>query len=219
MKLAKSHLDIGLFTNAITQHREFWSDTIGLTFDHELEMAPGWVIHRFDAHGSVIKVNHRVDDLPHRPASGFATLTIARDTERDDWAGPHPDGDRVELVAPGTDGVTGIGITISTPNPDRLLDFYDAGPGRVRCGDSLVTVVEGPGGSDLEDYAAPGYRYLTVQVYDADDEMDGVVRRGGRIAREAVNYPGVARYGFVADPDGNWVELSARTQWTGVDVS
>lgn len=173
----------------------------------------------------MIKVDHRVDDLSQRPTSGFATLTIARDTERDDWGGPHPDGDHVELVAPGTDGVTGIGITISTPDPDRMLDYYtsvlefdDAGPGRVRCGDSLVTVVEGPGGAD-QDYVAPGYRYLTVQVYDADGEMDGVVRRGGRIVREAVNDPGVARYGFVADPDGNWIELSARTQWTGVDVS
>jgi len=226
MKLAKPHLDIGLFTNSIDEHRAFWSDTIGLEFNHELAMGPGWSIHRFDVHGSVVKVNHRTEPLTPHPPSGFARLTIARDPARTDWAGVDPEGDHVELVEPGAGGVTGIGITISSPKPERLLDFYasvlefdEAGPGRLRCGDTLVTFVDGPGGCETTDYAVPGFRYLTVQVFDADRDLAGAVRRGGRIAREVVSYPGVARYGFVADPDGNWTELSARTQWTGVDVS
>jgi lactoylglutathione lyase len=226
MKLAKPHLDIGLFTNDIDSHRDFWGNTVGLRYDHQLTFRKGWSVYRYDAHGSVIKVNHRVTRLRKRPASGFATLSIARSVQSDDWDGESPDGDRVRLVTPGEGGVVGIGISISTPDPERMLEFYRValefetnGPDSVRCGDSVVTFIEGPGGSDIDDYARMGYRYLTVQVYDADAEMAAVVERGGRVAREAVNFPGVARYGFVADPDGNWIELSARTQLTGVQIS
>ena len=36
------------------------------------------------------------------------------------------------------------------------------------------------------------------------------------LAREAVSFKDVARYGFVKDPDGNWIEISARASLTGV---
>lgn len=225
LRLAKPHLDIGLFTNDIRSQRGFWSGTVGLRLDHELELAPGWVQHRYDANGSVVKVNHRKAELPDRPPSGIKALSIARTTQPADWAGVHPDGDRVELVEPGADLVVGIGITLSSPEPDRLADFYSfaleldrVAPGTLRCGDTVVRFVEGPGGLDVDDLAAPGFRYLTVQVFDADKEMAGIVDRGGRVVREAVSFAGVARYGFVADPDGNWVEISARTSLTGVPL-
>jgi lactoylglutathione lyase len=128
------------------------------------------------------------------------------------------------VLPPGMGGVTGIAVTIAGPEPARLLDFYctalefeQAGPTSARCGDSLLFVIEGEGGGT--DLCAPGFRYLTVQVFDADAELAGVVTRGGRIAREAVSFAGVARYGFVADPDGNWIEISARTSLTGIEVS
>lgn len=226
MKLAKPHLDIGLFTNDIESQRDFWANTVGLRYDHQLTFRKGWSVYRYDANGSVVKVNHRTAKLRKRPSSGFAMLSIARSDQPADWEGRSPDGDSVRLVTAGKDDVVGIGVTISTPDPDRMLEFYrvalefePAGPAAVRCGDSVVSFVEGPGGSDVEDFARFGYRYLTVQVFDADAEMAGVVARGGRVARETVNFAGVARYGFVADPDGNWIELSARTQLTGVEVS
>jgi lactoylglutathione lyase len=225
VRLAKPHLDIGLFTNDAGSQREFWADTVGLRLDHELEMAPGWVQHRFDAHGSVIKVNHRTAPLPDLPPSGYAALSIAAQGGRADWTGAHPGGDRVELVTPGAGGVVGIGITVASPDPARLLEFYRSAlrfdqvePGVLRCGDTVFRVVEGPGGRAVEDFAAPGFRYITVQVFDADLEMEGMVRRGARIVREAVNFAGVARYGFVSDPDGNWIEVSARTSLTGIAV-
>ena len=52
MRLAKSHLDIGLFTNDITSHRVFWSETVGLRLDHELDFGNGTIQHRYDAHDS-----------------------------------------------------------------------------------------------------------------------------------------------------------------------
>ena len=129
----------------------------------------------------------------------------------------------VRLVPPGTDGVVGIGVTVSTPDPARMMAFYtDAleletvAPNVARCGDSLLFVVEGPGGSETDDFVGPNFRYLTVQIFDADAACDDIVARGGRLARKPVTFGDVARYGFVKDPDGNWIEISARASLTGI---
>jgi len=220
MRLAKQHIDLGLFTGNLDAHLRFWGDTVGLRFDHTLELRPGWVQHRHDAHGSVIKVNHYLDPLPDLPPSGYRCLSIARDGPA--WEGRHPGGDLVRLVPPGTDGVVGIGITVETPEPSRLMDFYlhamefeEAGPNTARCGDTLLFVERGRGGTAIADFIAPNFRYLTVQIFDADQACADIVARGGRLARAPVNFGTVARYGFIADPDGNWIEISARTSLTG----
>ena len=62
---------------------------------------------------------------------------------------------------------------------------------------------------------APGYRYLTVQVWDADAEYDRIVERGGEGAMPPRTMGDVARFGFVRDPDGNWLEISQRASLTG----
>ncbi len=216
MRLLKRHLDIGLFTNDIASHRAFWGETVGLRLDHELPFGNGTVQHRYDAHGSVIKVNYHPFPLPDWPPSGYAGLTIAR-AGGPAWAGRHPGGEIVRLVPPGTDGVVGIGVTIGTRDPDRMMKFYleamefeRAAPYVARCGDSLLCVVEGPGGTETDDFVGPNFRYLTVQIEDADEACKHVVARGGRLARAPVTFPKVARYGFVSDPDGNWIEMSAR---------
>lgn len=222
MRLAKQHLDLGLFTHELPAQLAFWGETVGLRFDHALSLRPGWVQHRHDAHGSVIKVNHYVErTLPDFPASGYRCLTIAR--EGPAWEGRHPGGDLVRLVPPGSDGVVGIGITVETPEPARLMDFYlramefeEAGPAVARCGDTLLFVEKGRGGTATSDFIAPGYRYLTLQIFDADQACADIVARGGRLAQAPVNFGTVARYGFVADPDGNWIEISARTSLTGI---
>tara|TARA_R110002096_G_scaffold29704_2_gene89369 strand:- start:7627 stop:8310 length:684 start_codon:yes stop_codon:yes gene_type:complete len=222
MKLAKPHLDIGLFTNDIDTHRTFWSDTIGLRLDHELKLGNGWVQHRYDAHDSVIKVNHVTEPLGRMPRSGYTGLTLASATHAP-WSGRHPNGDSVRVVAPGTDGVVGIGITVTTPEPARMMDFYlgamefeEAGAHVARCGDSLLFVEHGDGGAITDDFIGPAFRYLTVQIFDADEACNAIVARGGRLGRAPVSHGDVARYGFVCDPDGNWIEISARASLTGV---
>lgn len=220
MKLAKRHLDVGLFTQRIAEQRAFWGGPAGLRLDHELELKPGWVQHRYDAHGSVIKVNHWSEPLPALAPSGYVALSVVR--EGPTWEGQDADGNRLRLVPAGTQGLTRIGITVRTPDPARLMAFYveamefervDAGT--ARCGDSLLFVEQGAGGSETADFIAPGYRYLTVQIFDADREMEQIVARGGRVARAAVSFGDVARYGFVKDPDGNWIEISARASLIG----
>ncbi len=222
MRLAKPHLDIGLFTNDIASHRAFWSEVVGLRLDHELDLGNGWVQHRYDAHDSVIKVNHIPAPLTAQPPSGYTGLTLAR-AGAAVWEGRHPDGDTVRLVPPGTSGNVGIGITVRTPEPTRMMDFYlgpmefeSAGPRSARCGDSLLFVEEGPGGSKTDDFIGPAFRYLTVQIFDADEACDQIVARGGSLGRAPISHGKVARYGFVCDPDGNWIEISARASLTGI---
>ena len=222
MRLAKPHLDLGMFTNDIAAEGQFWSETAGLRLDHELELGQGIVQHRYDAHDSVIKVNHQPEPFAPTPPSGYVGLTIAAD--RDDvWRGPHPGGETVRLVPHGTDGVAGIGVTVATPDPDRMMRFYieamefeRAGDNVARCGDSLLFVEQGTGGSDTDDFIGPNFRYLTVQIYNADEACDQIVARGGRLGRAPITLGEVARYGFVLDPDGNWIEISERASLTGV---
>jgi lactoylglutathione lyase len=76
--------------------------------------------------------------------------------------------------------------------------------------------VEGGGGDDGDDFIGLGFRYLTVQIFDADEACAQIVARGGRLGRPPVTLGTVARYGFVRDPDGNWIEISARTSLTGI---
>jgi lactoylglutathione lyase len=223
MHLAKDRLDVGLFTDDAAAQRDFWADRVGLGAAQELEIEPGWVQHRFDAHGSVIKVNHLARGVPPAPPSGVTAVTVAADRDGP-WTGEHPGGGTVSVIGPGGD-VTGIGITLSSPDPERLvafyrdvLDFEATGPLAVRCGQTPVAVVEGPGGSPTDDVVGPGYRYLTVQVHDVDREIDEVLRRGGRLLRAPAFVAGVARIGFVADPDGTWIELSARASLTGIRI-
>ncbi|MCZ6664610.1 MAG: VOC family protein [Gammaproteobacteria bacterium] len=222
MRLAKPHLDIGLFTNDITSHRVFWSETVGLRLDHELDFGNGTIQHRYDAHDSVIKINHFPDPFEPQAPSGYTGLTIAR-TGAPAWEGSHPGGEKVRLVPPGTDGIIGIGITVSTPDPARMMDFYlgamefeQAGSNIARCGDSLLFVEQGPGGVETDDFVGPNFRYLTVQIFDADEACDQIVARGGRLSRAPVTLGKIARYGFVCDPDGNWIEISARASLTGI---
>ena len=222
MKLAKQHLDIGLFTNEIDAHREFWANQVGLRLDHELKLNEGWIQHRFDAHDSVIKINEYRTPLRQQAPSGYRELIIAHDKDTR-WEGVHPGGEKVRLVPAGTDGVVGVGITVATPDRDRMMAFYleamqfeQADDYIARCGDSLLFVEQGTGGTKTDTFIDANFRYLTVQIYDADQACEEIVARGGSLGQAPVSFGDVARYGFVCDPDGNWIEISARTSLTGI---
>jgi lactoylglutathione lyase len=61
----------------------------------------------------------------------------------------------------------------------------------------------------------PGFRYITIQVWDVDAEHAGIVDRGGAEGRPAITLGTTARISFVRDPDGNWIEISQRASLTG----
>jgi lactoylglutathione lyase len=60
-----------------------------------------------------------------------------------------------------------------------------------------------------------GFRYITVQIWDVEEEHRQVLSRGGDEGRAPVTLGETARISFIKDPDGNWIEISQRASLTG----
>ncbi|MFN4090080.1 MAG: VOC family protein [Alphaproteobacteria bacterium] len=222
MHLAKPRIDVGLFTNRLEAMLDFWQGAVGLPFDHMLPLGGGRRQHRHDLAGSVLKINHARGGVPEGPRSGYRELVIARAGLAAPVALADPDGNRVVLVAPGTDGVERIAVRLGVRDPAAHHRFYAealqlpaAGSDGFRCGDSLIRFAHDPEAPADAIYEATGFRYLTVQVFQVDAEHAGIVARGGREGRAPVTLGTTARISFVRDPDGNWIEISQRASLTG----
>jgi lactoylglutathione lyase len=64
-------------------------------------------------------------------------------------------------------------------------------------------------------WRGPGYRYMTVQIFDCLAEYAGILARGGTSGGEPRLLGETVRYAFVCDPDGNHIEISQRASLTG----
>lgn len=222
MKLAKPHLDIGLFSTKRDEQLAFWQQTVGLPYDHMGKLGGGVQQHRHHMNGSILKMNHSRGVLPAAPPSGIVGLQIAREGLSAQQALSDPDGNKVTLVAKGNDSVQGIAILLRVNDPaehDRFwthaMQFERAGEGRYRCGDSLIVIAERGRVERTDIWRGPGYRYLTVQVWDCLAEYDGILARGGASGGEPRTLGDTVRYAFVCDPDGNHIEISQRASLTG----
>lgn len=223
MKLAKQHLDVGLFSNKRDEQLAFWQQTVGLPYDHMGKLGGGMQQHRHHMNGSILKMNHARGPLPDAPPSGIVGLEIAREGLATRRPLADPDGNKVTLVPRGADGVKGVAILLRVNDPaghDRFwteaMQFERVGEGRYRCGDSLVVVAErGKVTSAPGQWRGPGYRYITVQVWDCLAEYDGILARGGASGGEPRVLGDTVRYAFVCDPDGNHIEISQRASLTG----
>ncbi|MFZ5782802.1 MAG: VOC family protein [Pseudomonadota bacterium] len=222
MRLAKQHLDVGLFSNRRDEQLAFWQQTVGLPYDHMGKLGGGVQQHRHHMNGSILKVNHSRNPLPELPSSGIVGLQIARDGLAAPQPLVDPDGNKVSLVPRGLDGVAGIAVLLRVNDPaahDRFwthaMQFERTGDGRYRCGDSLVVIVERGKVQRSADWRGPGYRYITVQVWDCLTEYDGILARGGASGGEPRVLGDTVRFAFVCDPDGNHIEISQRASLTG----
>jgi lactoylglutathione lyase len=223
VKLAKPHLDVGLFSNQRDEQLAFWQQTVGLPYDHMGKVGGGVQQHRHHMNGSILKMNHARDALPAVAPSGIMGLLIAREGIAAPRSLADPDGNKVTLVPKGHDGVEGIAILLRVNDPgqhDRFwtkaMQYERVGEGRYRCGDSLVVIAEQgkvePRGAQ---WRGPGYRYTTVQVFDCVAEVEGIRARGGTSVGEVRVLGETVRYAFVCDPDGNHIEISQRASLTG----
>jgi hypothetical protein len=95
MRLAKPRVDIGLFTNNL---------------DPML--------------GSVVKINHYVEQLPAAPPSGYRESIVARQDRTEPEHLTDPDGNRVSLLPFGHEGISQIGIRLAVRNLDAHRTFY-----------------------------------------------------------------------------------------------
>ena len=222
MDLAKPRIDIGLSTNDLGPMLSFWQGEVGARFDHLLPIRRGQDQHRHDVAGSVLKINHHADPLPHSPPSGYRELLIARDGLAAPRALADPEGNRVSLAPPGHLGVTQIGVRIRVRDLGAHRRFYGealglpaAGPASFQAGESLILLEEDPDAPSDAGMQGPGWRYITFQVFKVDVEHARVVAAGGREALAPLTLGTTARISMVRDPDGNWIELSQRASIVG----
>ena len=221
MRLAKQHLDVGLFTNNLGPMLRFWQDEVGLPLEEVLPTGSGNQQHRHGLNGGVLKINHARDQLEPAAPSGYHQLLIARDGMTQTMTLSDPDANRVTLVPRGFRGVTALGIVLkvasvesATAHYGRVLGF-EPSTDSLRCGETLVFLEEDREHPATGAMRGRGYRYLTVQVFDADTEYAGILERGGTPGLAPRTMGQVARFGFVRDPDGNWLEISQRASLTG----
>ena len=228
MQLAKPVLDVGLFTNDREGVLRFWQGEVGLPFEETLPAGRGVHQHRHGCHGSVLKLNHSRDPLPDVAPSGYREVWIAREGQGAERELVDPDGNRIRLVPPGTRGVSGIGVSMRVRDVSvfdafcaEVLGLTRAGTDAWRWGETILFREEDADlPSDMPErhnakMRAPGYRYLTVQVRDADAVHRTLVERGATEAHPPMTLGKVARISFVRDPDGNWIEISQRASLTG----
>ena len=129
----------------------------------------------------------------------------------------------VELLA------TSVEIGVVTTNLDEMVDFYENFLGLAHQGDldfpggtmkryaigsnvlKLVTLDEPPAAPAVPGGgpAQAGIRYLTLVVTNVSETARQVDEAGHTVAQPLAEFAPVPGMGwmFVADPDGNWVEL------------
>lgn len=222
MDLAKPHLDVGLFTNLREPQLAFWQTDAGLEYDHVGKLGGGMQQHRHHANGSIIKVNHAREPLAAAPASGIVRVRIARPGLTAPRELADPDGNRVLLVPPGHDGVTGIAVELQVNERDahdrfwrHAMQFESPSPGVYVCGDTRVIVTGEARVERCDDWRARGWRYTTVQVRDCVREHAGILARGGAEGATPRLLGETVRFSFVRDPDGNYIEISQRASLVG----
>lgn len=225
MELAKPRIDVGLFTTSPEPMLDFWQKEIGLPIDHVLPLGGGIQQHRHDLLGSVLKINHSRNELPIAPPSGYRELLIAREGLLGPKRLTDPDGNKVTLVPPGAYGIERIGIRLGVRDANAHRRFYavalglpdvpEEGGDSFLCGDSVILVEKADDVMPDPILEGSGFRYITIQIRDVDEEHSTILSRGGREGRAPQTLGKVARISFLRDPDGNWIEISQRASLVG----
>ncbi len=84
---------------------------------------------------------------------------------------------------------------------------------RLHAGGMLIKLIHCPG-ADIRPavperaYARTGMRFLTVVVSNLREAIEACRAGGGKVLHELSEYEGAVHYAFVADPDGNEIELA-----------
>ena len=223
MELAKPALDVGLVVNDLEPALTFWQTQAHVPFDEMLPLGGGRRQHRHRIGESILKINHSREPAAPAPPAGYRLLTLASDRVGAPTVLSDPEGNRVALVPPGYNDITQLELLLVVGDLKAHRDFYGnalgleevaedvfgAGVSRVRLQRATDGVTSHP------DMNAPGYRYITLQVFDVRSAHATVLERGGVEGRKPVKLGDVAHISFVMDPDGNPIELSQRKSITG----
>lgn len=225
MQLAKRVIDVGLSTNDLEPMLRFWQQDVAVRFDDVLPVRRGQKQYRHDEQGSVIKLNHHAELLPEAAPSGYRELIIAREGLQKPRRMFDPDGNRVQLVPPGYDGVTQIAVAMGVRSLSEYRRFYGdilgfseqswSGGPAFRLGDSFILLEEDRAATVDPIRQARGWRYITLQISDIDAVHDELRSKSVREGLAPITLGDVARISMILDPDGNWIELSRRASIVG----
>jgi catechol 2,3-dioxygenase-like lactoylglutathione lyase family enzyme len=225
MQLAKNVIDVGLSTNHLEPMLRFWQQDAAIRFDHVQPVRRGQKQYRHDEQGSVIKLNHHAEPLPEAAPSGYRELMIAREGLQKPQRMADPDGNHVQLVPPGQDGVSQIAVVMAVRDLSEHRRFYGdilgfaeqswSGGPAFRLGESLVLLKEDAAATIDPVRQAVGWRYITLQVTDIDAVHEELRSKGVREGLAPITLGDVARISMILDPDGNWIELSRRASVVG----
>jgi len=222
MKLAKDCIDIGIHTNQRQAQLDFWQGEVGLPFEELLKVGGGSHQLRHSLNGSIFKLNHSRAALPETGRTGYSELLIARPDCKSEQSLFDPDKNKVTLVPAGHLGISRIGIRIRVSSVDAYHHFYrdilqieQVDDYAYQWGTTVFLIEEDATIQPVSEMRGIGYRYITVQVWNVDEEHDQFVSRGGTAAAPPRTLGTTARISFIKDPDGNWIEVSQRASLTG----
>jgi catechol 2,3-dioxygenase-like lactoylglutathione lyase family enzyme len=217
--LARDKFDVGLLTAQPEAALAFWSGARGLPVVLTMEPVPGVVQHKLGLQGAVLKVNGVAAGLaPHARLAGLRVLRTVDAGVADAVHARDPDGNVVELVPPGG-ALRSFGVHFAVSDEEATAHFYAEVLRLERIGDRTYDLA----GADLSFSWSPdvlrgkqgggaGYGYLTLQVMDVHEAHALLVRRGATEmqAPSDTAFAGGSSVSFVADPDGNRIEISQR---------
>lgn len=219
--LSKPFVDIGLFTNRGDAMRAFYGEVMGLAPLDTVPIEPGYVLHRYDAHGSALKLNVLDEPLPPRNTCYVRMLwpdPTCRSVERLE----DPDGNEVERVPPGHLDVEQVGIVYRVPSLASAASFAAGALGaeqlaadRFRFGQTVLIFEVDPDLTRAGALEALGFTYTTLHVTDTVAAHRYLVEHGCTEAIPPTPFESITTYSFARDPTGNWIEISQRADLTG----
>jgi lactoylglutathione lyase len=226
VELARPGFDIGLFTNRSDEQLRFWQFEVGLAYDHLGKLGGGIHQHRHHLYEGILKLNAAREPLPAWPPTGYRALRIAEPGLAEVREVEDPDGNPVLLVPPGHDGTVSCDLLMDVGDAPRHRRFFadcfglpvDA-DGSVRVGSARLCFTGGAQVARSPGWRGPGLRYITLQVRDARAALAAALAAGAEPADPLRDFGDLVRFCFIRDPDGNFIELSERTTYTGRPLS
>jgi catechol 2,3-dioxygenase-like lactoylglutathione lyase family enzyme len=218
--LARAGFDVGLLTDHADAMLGFWRDTLGLSLEASINPTPGLVQHRLTMYGSVLKLNCLASPIrgPARMA-GIRMLLLADDSIEVPQHVRDPDGNLVCRVPRGFGGVRTFGVHLAVSDEQAFRVFHRDVLGLEALGhntyDFAGATLSFSWSPDVEPNSVPqasGFGYLTFQVMDVQQAHADLCARGAK-ELSAPGTSGIATtssISFIADPDGNRIELSQR---------
>jgi predicted enzyme related to lactoylglutathione lyase len=204
---------------------QFWRNEVGLRLDEVLPIRRGQKQYRYDASGSVVKINHWDQSLPAALPSGYRELIVTRQGLADIKRLKDPDGNLVSLAPHGHLGIAQIGVRLAVRDLGAHRRFYAGALGlqemayargaAFRAGETVIILEEQRDTPVNPGFEGKGWRYITFQVFKVDDVHAGILAAGGVEALAPTTLGTTARISMVLDPDGNWIELSQRNSIVG----